>query len=44
MLYILLEGIFPDRPLGREAGDGPDTDLDAHEELLATHVPHALVR
>lgn len=44
MYNHVLKRIFPHGPLRREAGDGPHAYLDAHEELFAAHVPHALVR
>ena len=37
------EGILSDIALRCKAGDGPHADLNAVVELLASHVPHALV-
>ena len=33
--------VLPDCPLRGKTGDGPLTDLNAREKLLASHVPHA---
>ncbi len=43
LLGEVAEGGLVAGALLREAGDGPDLDLDAGVELLAAHVPHALV-
>jgi hypothetical protein len=40
----LPQSLLSDGPLRGEAGDGPHADLDALVQLLAAHVPHALVR
>ena len=39
----LPQRLFANGTLRREAGDGPHADLDATVELLASHVPNALV-
>lgn len=40
---MIPQRLLPSGALRSKAGDGPHADLDALEELLATHVPHALV-
>ena len=41
---VLPQRIFTDSSLRSEASNSPNSDLYAREELLAPHVPHALVR
>ena len=43
LLCEVPQRVFPHRPAGGKAGDGPLLDVHPREELLAPHVPNALV-